>query len=202
RDESIIVAQNLLNEEKNALFINLDIKDYFHSCRIDLENYFPVESDPTNVNQILKKIHEIYHKKLSTILKSHSEPSKELLDKSLLPIGLLSSYVIANHYLNDFDKIIINKYKPAYYGRYVDDILLVLSEPNVEQFDNGIYEKYSFDFNKYKKEIHANSDGKITDIKLSKVERHILQTLHPLFKVIPISEKENIIKIDKYDNLI
>ena len=39
---------------------------------------------------------------------------------------MLSSNVIANWYLRVFDER-VNKYvKPAYYGRYVDDILIVL----------------------------------------------------------------------------
>lgn len=203
RDESIIVAQNLLNEGKNALFINLDVKDYFHSCRIDLDKYFPIDShDVSNINYILKKVHTIYSNKISKKYKFPNDFSTELDNKSLLPIGLLSSYVIANHYLNDFDKIITNKYKPAYYGRYVDDILIVLSEPNITDFSNGIYEQYSFDFTEYKNKIAAESTHKIKDFNLSKVEKYLLQTLHPLFKVLPGQNNENIIKIDQYDNLI
>lgn len=43
-----------------------------------------------------------------------------------IPIGMLSSNIIANWYLRTFDEK-VNKYvKPAFYGRYVDDILIVL----------------------------------------------------------------------------
>ncbi|WP_394674975.1 RNA-directed DNA polymerase [uncultured Chryseobacterium sp.] len=205
RDESIIVAQNLLNDEKNALFINLDIKDYFHSCRIDLDKYFDIDNDNLNcVNYILRKIHSIYS---DLIAKKHKFPydfSSELENKSLLPIGLLSSYIIANHYLNDFDKIVINKFKPAYYGRYVDDILIVLSEPNIEEYPNGIYEKYSFDFETYKAKVLAEIPGSNEKkvFELSRVDRYLLQTLHPLFKIIPGEDGKNIIKIDEYDNLV
>ena len=201
RDESIIVAQNLLNEEKNALFINLDIKDYFHSCRIDLDKYFESENS-NSVNTILKKIHTKYSEKISKFYKFPKDFSSELDKKSLLPIGLLSSYVIANHYLLDFDKIITNKYKPAYYGRYVDDILIVLSEPNIEDYSNGIYEKYAFDFKAYELQLSKEMNHTESKFKLSRVDRYLLQTLSPLFKVIPGSENKNVIKIDKYDNLV
>lgn len=128
RDESIIVAQNLLNEERNALFINLDIKDYFHSCLINLDKYFPVETNNfKSFHFILRKIHRNYSEKISEQYKFLDGYFLDQEGKSLLPIGLLSSYVIANHYLNDFDKIVTNKFKPAYYGRYVDDILIVIS---------------------------------------------------------------------------
>ncbi|SDJ11178.1 RNA-directed DNA polymerase [Chryseobacterium jejuense] len=205
RDESIIVAQNLLNNEKNALFINLDIKDYFHSCRVSLDRYFNIDNENFNcINYILRKIHVIYS---NLIAKKHKFPydfSPELESKSLIPIGLLSSYVIANHYLNDFDKIITNKFKPAYYGRYVDDILIVLSEPNIEDYPNGIYEKYSFDFDEYKTKVLAeiNWDTNQTVFELSRVDKYLLQTLYPLFKIIPGQDGKNIVKIDQYDNLV
>ncbi|WP_394344534.1 RNA-directed DNA polymerase [Chryseobacterium mulctrae] len=123
-------------------------------------------------------------------------------NKSLLPIGLLSSYVIANHYLNDFDKIVTNKFKPAYYGRYVDDILIVLSEPNIEDYPKGIYEKYSFDFDEYKVKILNEIDNKNKIFELSRVDKYLLQTLYPLFKIMPGGDGKNIIKIDQYDNLV
>lgn len=203
RDESIIVAQNLLNEEKNALFINLDIKDYFHSCRIDLDKYFKIESEtPNSVNYILRKIHTIYSELIAKKHKFPNDFSEELNNKSLLPIGLLSSYVIANNYLNDFDKIITNKFKPAYYGRYVDDILIVLSEPNIDNYSNNTYEKYSFDFEEYKSNILKETNSSLKDFNLSKVDKYLLQTLYPLFKVKPGADNKNIIKIDQYDNLV
>lgn len=203
RDDSIIIAQNLLNDEKNALFINLDIKDYFHSCRIDLNKYFKIDSEtPNSLNCILRKVHILYS---NLIAKKHKYPndfSDELDNRSLLPIGLLSSYVIANNYMNDFDKIITNKFKPAYYGRYVDDILIVLSEPNIDNYSNNTYEKYSFDFEAYKSNILKDKNISVEDFKLSKVDKYLLQTLYPLFKVFPGNDSKNIIKIDQYDNLV
>lgn len=193
RDESIIVAQNLINNGKNALFINLDIKDYFHSCRIDLNRYFPEDED--NINLILSVIHKEYSSLVAKKYKFLNSPLDDLKDKSIIPIGLLSSYVIANHYLDDFDKIIVNKFKPAYYGRYVDDILIVLAEPNIDHYSKGLYEKYTFDFTKYSLENKIDKD-----IVFTKIEKYILQTLHPLLKVLP-SKDGNIIKIDEYDNL-
>lgn len=203
RDESILVAQNLLKDEKNALFINLDIKDYFHSCRIDLDTYFKDDNNNKNcINQILRKIHSKYSTLIAQKLQFPTNFYSDLNGKSILPIGLLTSYIIANHYLNDFDKVITNKFKPAYYGRYVDDILIVISEPNIDDYSKGIYEKYSFDFEKYKKKILSEISSSETDFNLSRVDKYLLQTLHPLFKVIPDAYGKNIIKIDKYDNLI
>ncbi|TLG99036.1 hypothetical protein BZARG_03335, partial [Bizionia argentinensis JUB59] len=57
RDDSVSVAQELLKNKKNALFINLDIKNYFNSTNLDFEKYFP-EDD--SVNNILRALHKIY----------------------------------------------------------------------------------------------------------------------------------------------
>jgi len=55
-------------------------------------------------------------------------PSKSLFNypKNIgLPIGNLTSQVFGNVYLNDFDHYVKKKLKIKYYGRYVDDMLLV-----------------------------------------------------------------------------
>lgn len=170
RDGAVDVAKKLLDNEKNVLFLNLDIKDYFYSVRIN-KNIFPVKRERKilneyyNLNDILLKVHEIYTKKIAEEYALPYDFSDEIFDKDgnieklILPIGLLSSYVLANDYLKEFDKAIIEKYKPAYYGRYVDDILLVLSEPNPYSFDEEtIYSEFTYSFEKYKKQINNNKD--------------------------------------------
>ena len=42
-----------------------------------------------------------------------------------LPIGNLTSQIFANFYLNGFDHVIKNKLAVRFYGRYVDDCVLV-----------------------------------------------------------------------------
>jgi hypothetical protein len=45
--------------------------------------------------------------------------------RRILPIGFLPSNVIGNWCLNRFDNAIVDGWNPVYYGRYVDDILIV-----------------------------------------------------------------------------
>ena len=49
-------------------------------------------------------------------------------DNSVFPIGLLSPIVLRESYLNNFDRVLVTKLNPTYYGRYVDDILFVVHE--------------------------------------------------------------------------
>ncbi len=50
-----------------------------------------------------------------------------------LPVGLTASSVIANLALHQFDEVIEKSLTPIYYGRYVDDIILVLE--NYSEFE-------------------------------------------------------------------
>ncbi|PPD50574.1 MAG: reverse transcriptase [Methylobacter sp.] len=52
-----------------------------------------------------------------------------------LPVGLSASSVIANVLLKEFDTHVIDELMPVYYGRYVDDIFLVLRPGRT--FSNG-----------------------------------------------------------------
>ena len=128
------IAENILKEGKNVAFINLDIKDYFSSVRIDRSEIFEgrkhrILQEYYNLKEIFLLIHERYSKQLSEKYRSPNGFYKELIDqngkiqKVVLPIGLVSSYILANKYLQEFDERVANLIKPAYYGRYVDDLL-------------------------------------------------------------------------------
>lgn len=55
-----------------------------------------------------------------------------------LPIGLPSSAVIANWYLGKFDEKVKNTINPVYYARYVDDIMMVIANPNIKGYEKDI----------------------------------------------------------------
>jgi len=200
RDGAVNVANDLLEKDKNALFLNLDIKDYFYSVRID-KNKFPVDRkykaliEYANLNDILLQVHLKYTMIVAKQFNIPSDFSDEILSESgeiikfILPIGLLSSYVLANDYLSEFDKIIIEKFKPAYYGRYVDDILLVLSEPNPLSFkEKDIYSEYLFSFEKYLKNIKNNKnrfyDASFKEEELSEIELYILNNFSQIASLV------------------
>ncbi|UJF28945.1 hypothetical protein L0B70_08755 [Kaistella sp. 97-N-M2] len=224
RDGAVNSAKELLDKDKNVLFLNLDIKDYFYSVRIDKE-IFPEKKvlRPSqtyfNLGNILHKIHKNY---TLLILESYKIPydfKNEILDKDgnlnrfILPIGLLSSYILANDYLKDFDKIILEKYKPAYYGRYVDDILIVLSEPNLVN-ENDKHLDYFFSFEKYKEKLATKNDNfhqaDFTESDLSEVENYILYNFHNIVSLVnnpfysnsdSTSMESRIFKLNAYPSL-
>jgi len=204
RDDSVSVAQDLIKKERDVLFLNLDIKDYFHSVRIPndvifSENKTHYQIAHNNLNKLFLKIHHIYTDKISLEYEQPYDFTNELernenneLLEFILPIGLLSSFVLANDYLKDFDKRIVEKYKPAYYGRYVDDILLVLADPNPNSNSEETNEDFKFSFVDYKTRIKKkfnnknNIHYKITfeEENLNQIEKYIITNLSPLISLV------------------
>jgi hypothetical protein len=143
RDRAIEITNGLLDLKLNVAMISMDIKGYFYNCRIDF-------------NQLGNKLHELTDKEESqkdlwrefgylngfieqVCLKYfsffHSEVQNSKSPLPMLPIGFLPSNIISNWYLMDFDEEIKKQLNPAYYGRYVDDILLVFSLNNTTYSD-------------------------------------------------------------------
>ena len=129
RDKALDIAERTLDEDKNdVVIVTSDLKSFYYS--VDLNNTFWSSID--------KKIETIesnsnYRKTIS--LKTLNNAVKAIITKyseyfvgqnNILPIGFEPSMVLANLYLYKFDQAVINKISPLYYGRYVDDIIVVL----------------------------------------------------------------------------
>lgn len=129
RDKALDEAQKIVAKNKNnhgALIITMDFKKYFYSVDISQEcmDLFYKEGDCKNdtvlvrlnkfVFNVFKIYSELYHK-------NHQDNLKNII----LPIGFMPSYIFANWCLNKFDKVIVSQINPAYYGRYVDDVIIV-----------------------------------------------------------------------------
>lgn len=65
----------------------------------------------------------------------------------MIPLGFLPSLIISNWYLQGFDQAIIESVHPHYYGRYVDDILIVIgSHEKSESHGNQMIEEDSSEY--------------------------------------------------------
>jgi hypothetical protein len=235
RDDAVKIAREHLKEKKDVLILNLDIRDFFYSVRIPKDKITESPYDGNkrrktfqalkNLYAIFGKIHEIFTEKLI----AHRTPydfSQEVysVDKKLthyiLPIGLLSSFVLANSYLTEFDSRIIKHARPLYYGRYVDDILMVIASPVLpEDHKNDSINELNFDFNQYRKWINDENalvdeneqiDEKEFD-NLSDIEQFVLLNFHPIISLInkpvflfgePESDnKERVFKLNGFPRL-
>ncbi len=137
RDKGVDLAQNIVANDTDVVILSLDIKEYYYNIKFDLRLQEILHNRITNglgtdrllFTQMIFRINEAYQKKC---------PKDS---KTIMPIGILSSGILANWYLKDFDSKIKEELSPAYYGRYVDDILIVLSNTKIKKdFDKSRFE--------------------------------------------------------------
>ncbi|SEJ42715.1 hypothetical protein SAMN04488018_14012 [Myroides marinus] len=166
RDRAIDIAESCLDESHDVTMVSLDIKNYFHSVRIDLDKdvfpfiYFQGSSldsksqtvdDNSNSNS---RKRELLNKALKSIFIFYKkvyckyEMQSDLIEEELfsLPIGFLPSGILANYYLNALDKAVIENVNPLFYGRYVDDLIFVFKDVNnLDQCDEKSRKKIILD---------------------------------------------------------
>lgn len=134
--------KNCSNNYKDECFIlKMDIEGFFmninkkilHNILIEFINKFYFDSDKEIILFCVKTILENDYKKNCFFKSKKSEWNELPKSKSLfgtpehcgLPIGNLTSQIFANLYLNEFDKFIKNDLNIEYYGRYVDDFVII-----------------------------------------------------------------------------
>jgi hypothetical protein len=143
RDEGIKTARHMLIEKgQSVCMLGLDIQEYYYRIRVNwaelreqvnraysnepiARQFEEREIIGSGLFDCVEAICRKYHQKVKSLLTlTHDKLPSEA---TCLPIGLCSSPVIANWYLKGFDNAILSKIRPAYYGRYIDDIFLVIA---------------------------------------------------------------------------
>lgn len=191
RDNAVEEAQLKLHNGSKVAFINLDLKDYFYSAQIDFkiieEEIWGKEGykNDSNIHDIFKELHRRYTDKLKETKYPNAELENQIGNKCILPIGITSSYVLGNFYLREFDKRIKKLIPQVYYSRYVDDIIVVIENPDFDFHQKENCKSIKFSFNEYlKEETSKNESISFYDIDLQKTERFILETFYPLVKLV------------------
>ncbi|WP_270206175.1 reverse transcriptase domain-containing protein, partial [Clostridium butyricum] len=120
------------HDNSDVVMITLDLKSFYYSVRFDFDKLNDMLNNDKRLNEI-KFITQILHKVYMKYTKLISKYRKGIMESdkySVLPIGLLSPIVLRELYLKRMDEELTQKTNAFYYGRYVDDILLVLSTTN------------------------------------------------------------------------
>ena len=115
-----IKALNSILKSKGAVVVTADAKAFFHCLKPDclLNDDFLRR----NVIHLTARERELTRKLIDAI---NVWAEKSPLGTGL-PVGLIASCVIANVALLDFDKRFRNMPDKIFYGRYVDDLLLIM----------------------------------------------------------------------------
>ena len=88
---------------------------------------------------------------LDEVIKSFSTPDKPGVG---LPLGNLTSQLLVNIYMNEFDQFAKHRLKAKYYVRYADDFV-ILSD-NKEKLENLLPQIRNFLINRLKLELHPD----------------------------------------------
>jgi len=141
-DKGIQITKDNLTEKNDVTIINFDLKDFYFSIELDFDE---VENALTKIDKerseddkklflLLRKVHETYLNDLLAI----EHPALRLGGSQVkypLPIGLSSSTILANWHLKEFDAQLKEIINPLYYGRYVDDFLIVVNDRILNNVD-------------------------------------------------------------------
>lgn len=123
RDNGINAMRGALDEGKKIVALTADIASFYH----ELNPGFML--DPAFVNDVLALKLDAEQTKLHRLFIRALEAWAKLTPlKKGLPVGLPASAVVANLALIELDCAVEQQVVPLYYGRYVDDILLVMED--------------------------------------------------------------------------
>lgn len=149
RNNAFEKLENNYIDHNDSVLISLDIKSYFYSVVFDfkkLKNYFCNHKLLYNIRpltRIIENIFKVYFSKIVVLRKDWNKYGK---NQYPLPIGLFCSMILGNIYLKDFDAKISKQNNLIYYGRYVDDILIVANKSiNKKDTNSSILESLFVD---------------------------------------------------------
>lgn len=120
-------AKDFIQKEQTKYILQIDLSKYFYSIHHD------------RLIKCLKKVNNPYlHRILTNLINSYQTPNifdnifKEgsvyfEIDEKGMPIGILSSQILANIFLNPLDHYIKEKMRIKYYIRYVDDMVFFVN---------------------------------------------------------------------------
>ena len=126
REGGLSSMERALEAKKSILAITMDIEKFYHRVSPDflLRPDF-LESIQLKLSPMEQKFTECLLAAMNTWYRN--TPDFKLRPTGAIPVGMSASKIIANVLLAEFDRTVVEKLEPIYYGRYVDDIFLVIN---------------------------------------------------------------------------
>lgn len=159
------------NYTKDAWILKMDIKSFFMSINKQLladmidnfiVEYYENDRKKEKLRELCKQI-VLHHPELNCekrgdqSLWTKLDPNKSLFNVGYergLPIGNLTSQIFANFFLTKLDRFIKETLGFKYYGRYVDDFMIVSSDK--EKLKSSVDKIIEFAQRELKLTIHSN----------------------------------------------
>jgi hypothetical protein len=134
RDNGIDAMRVALAADKKIIALTADVTGFYH----ELDPAFMLEDGFNALFQLdlsldEQKLHRLFISAL------HAWAANTPLKKGL-PVGLPASALVANVALMELDRLIEQQVVPLYYGRYVDDLILVMENGSDIQSTEQLWE--------------------------------------------------------------
>jgi Reverse transcriptase (RNA-dependent DNA polymerase) len=142
RERGLKSMERGLQQGRSVLAITMDIEKFYHrvSPSFMLRQSFLkaigvqlTTSEKTFTARLLLAIETWYRQ----------TPDFDGRPEGAIPVGLSASKIIANVLLSQFDNAVAERVKPLYYGRYVDDIFLVLDATDEDHGATNVGQRLS-----------------------------------------------------------
>lgn len=121
RDNGIEAMRTALEADKKIVALTADVSSFYHELKpgFMVAPAFVAEVVGLELSAAQARLHRLFIQALQAW--AAATPLKKGL-----PVGLPASAVVANVALIELDRMVEQQLAPLYYGRYVDDILLVM----------------------------------------------------------------------------
>lgn len=128
KNDAVFTIEKLYDSGQDSTLISLDLTSYFYSVDFDFDVLNRILSDNKDsrfceysfITSLIVRLYDNYSSLIYTLREDVNE------NQTVIPIGLVSSGVLANVYLQEFDNMILGNKKISYYSRYVDDLIIVI----------------------------------------------------------------------------
>ncbi len=181
-NNALKALDKLYEDGKDAVMISLDISNYFYSATFkfsDLKNLLNNDIRLSSIEFLSSAIEKIYILYTKLIKKVRDSIIADVdNEECIFPFQMVSSCFLANLYLNSFDKKVNGLSNLKYYGRYVDDMLLIFesdSRKNNQKEQNELIEQFLV--NKHVLEVQERGNFGIPETNL-KINHEKIKTFY------------------------
>lgn len=141
QNDALEAAKSAIDKGKEVAIMTLDIRKFYHRLYpnfltnqdfIDsITDGFFHEAARSGLSQLLEECYKSWSNNVleDEIHEDHIDYFENSEPHVGIPLAISSSKVIANIFLHQLDRDIKKNITPIFYGRYVDDIILVLENP-------------------------------------------------------------------------
>lgn len=164
KNNAIQTVSNINRLNKSQLLFSLDVKSFYYSVKwkFDILDHKLGDDERYVALKFLTGMIQCIFEKYTILINEYRVIEQNIGDKEyVLPIGLFSSMLLANIYMYELDEKISSKPDVLYYGRYVDDIILIMDVTGDEKniLADTVFQRYLVEKNNF---LVSESNNKYT----------------------------------------